>query len=144
MGFIHTPSLNHAITAAILRAGYKANVATAEVENQMAVNLSSARVRMALSLLNGIRNGQDAAAMLGYQFERGLHENYLHVPLELDQYIYDFRDEFPLAVAVDDSLSLGEATLNNVVNGIDLLEAAQELVEAQGGGQLLKTAFIRT
>ncbi|MGI9541757.1 MAG: hypothetical protein ACR2MX_00780, partial [Cyclobacteriaceae bacterium] len=141
LGFIHTPSLNHAISAAILRAGYKANVETAEVENQMAVNLSSARVRMALNLLHGIRNGQDAAAILGYQFERGLHENYLHVPLELDQYIYDFRDEFPLSVAVDDNLSLGEATLNNVVHGIDLLETAQEFIESKGGGSDLENSL---
>ena len=73
LGFIHTPSLNHAITAAILRAGFHANEDTAEVSNQMAVNLSSSRVRMALHLLNGIRNGQDAAAILGYQLERVLN-----------------------------------------------------------------------
>jgi len=133
LGFIHTPSLNHAITAAILRAGYQANSDTAEVENQMAINLSSARVRMGLNLLNGIRNGQDAAAILGYQFERGLHERYLHIPLELDQYIYDFREEFPLSVPVDGNVSLGEAQLTNVVNGIELLETAQEFIDDQGG-----------
>lgn len=133
LGFIHTPSLNHAITAAILRAGFHANEDTAEVSNQMAVNLSSARVRMALNLLNGIRNGQDAAAILGYQFERGLHERYLHIPLELDEYIYDFREEFPLTVPVDDSVTLGEAVLTSVVNGMELLETAQELVELEGG-----------
>ncbi len=133
LGFIHTPSLNHAITAAILRAGFDANSDTAEINNQMAVNLSSGRVRMGLNLLNGIRNGQEAGAILGYQFERGLHERYLHIPLELDEYIYDFRDEFPLAVPVDDSLSLGEASLNNVVNGIELLETAQDFIDARGG-----------
>ena len=41
LGFIHSPSLNHAITAAILRAGFHANADTAEVNNQMAINLSS-------------------------------------------------------------------------------------------------------
>ncbi|GEM_PF-1674261 len=133
LGFIHTPSLNHAITAAILRAGFDANSGIAEIENQMAVNLSSARVRMALNLLNGIRNGQEAAALLGYQFERGLHEGYLHLSLELDEYIYDFREEFPLSVPVDDSVSLGEATLNNVVNGMELLEEAQEFIDSKGG-----------
>jgi len=133
LGFIHTPSLNHAITAAILRAGFHANEDTAEIENQMAINLSSARVRMGLNLLNGIRNGQDASAILGYQFERGLHERYLHIPLELDQYIYDFREEFPLNVPVDDSVSLGEARLTNVVDGIELLEDAQEFIENKGG-----------
>lgn len=131
--FIHTPSLNHAITAAILKAGFDANKDTAEIDNPLAVNLSSARVRMALQLLSGIRAGQDAAAMLGYQFERGLHERYLHIPLELDQYIYDFRDEFPLAEPVDASLTLGEATVTNVVNGMELLETAQDFIEDTGG-----------
>ena len=133
LGFIHTPSLNHAITAAMLRAGFHANAETAEANNQMAVNLSSMRVRMALNLLNGIRNGQEAAAMLGYQFERGLHERYLHVPLELDQYIYDFRDEFPLAIPVDEVVDLGETKLTNVVNGLELLEFAQDFIDSKGG-----------
>lgn len=128
-GFIHTPSLNHAITAAILRAGFNANKDTAEVENQMAVNLSSARVRMGLNLLSGIRAGQDAAAILGYQFERGLHERYLHLDLELDKYIYDFRKEFPLKVPVDENLNLEEAQINTVVDGMELLETAQDFIE---------------
>ena len=42
----------------------------------MSVNLSSDRVRLALSLLEGIRNGQSLGALLGYRFERGLHDDY--------------------------------------------------------------------
>jgi len=133
LGFIHTPSLNHAVTAAILRAGFHANAAIAETGNPMAVNLSSGRVRMALNLLSGIRSGQDAAALLGYQFERGLHERYLHIPLELDAYIYDFRESFPLAVPVVANADLGDAVFTNVVNGMELLEAAQDFVEFMGG-----------
>ena len=133
LGFIHTPSLNHAITAAILRAGYHANESKAEVNNQMAVNLSSGRVRKALTLLNGILQGQDAAAILGYQFERSLHENYLHLGLELDQYIYDFRKVFPLQVPVETGVPLEEIVYNNVVNGIELLEDAQQFIENTGG-----------
>jgi len=132
-GFIHSPSLNHAITAAILRAGFTANSGTAEIENQMAVNLSSERVRSALNLINGMRNGQDAGALLGYQFERGLHERYLHLALELDEFIYDFRTEFPLSEPVDENVNLGEAVLTSVVNGIDLLETAQDFIDSKGG-----------
>ncbi len=127
-GFIHTPSLNHAITAAILRAGFNANKDTAEAENQMAVNLSSARVRMGLNLLHGIRGGQNASAILGYQFERGLHERYFHLGLELDKYIYDFRKEFPFKVPVDENLNLEEAQINTVVDGMELLETAQDFI----------------
>ena len=54
-----------------------------------------------------VRSGQEPGALLGYQFERGLHERYTHIPLELDAYIYDFRDEFPLAIPVDENLALG-------------------------------------
>ncbi|MFT3701514.1 MAG: hypothetical protein QM802_04050 [Agriterribacter sp.] len=133
LGFIHTPSLNHAVTAAILRAGFHANQATDEVDNLLAVNLSSERVRMALNLLNGIRSGQETGALLGYQFERGLHERYLHIPLELDEYIYDFRDEFPLTLPVDVTVAPEEVSLTQVVNGLELLETAQEFVESKGG-----------
>lgn len=133
LGFIHTPSLNHAVTAAMLRAGFHANQATDEVNNLLAVNLSSERIRMALNLLNGIRSGQETGALLGYQFERGLHERYLHIPLELDEYIYDFRDEFPLTVPVDETVEPGEVSLTQVVNGLELLETAQEFIESKGG-----------
>ena len=44
--------------------------------------------------LDGVRAGQSIAALLGYQFERGLHEG--HPGLELDQFIGLFRDRFPL------------------------------------------------
>jgi hypothetical protein len=133
-GYIHTPSLNHAITAAILRAGFKANEHIAETENQMAVNLSSARVRAGLNLLNGIQSGQEPSALLGYQFERGLHERYTHLGLELDEFIYDFRELFPLSPAVDETASLPEELARTqVVNGADLLDFAQSFVEDQGG-----------
>jgi hypothetical protein len=133
LGFIHTPSLNHAVTAAILRAGFHANRATDEVNNLLSVNLSSERIRMALNLLSGIRSGQETGALLGYQFERGLHERYLHIPLELDEYIYDFRDEFPLTVPVDEAVQPGDVSVTQVVNGLELLEAAQEFIESKGG-----------
>src|SRR5258708_8213513 len=72
-GFVHTPSLNHASAAAVLRSGY---VSHADQNNPdvMALNLSSQRVRSALSVLDGMRNGQTLDALLGYQFERGLHD----------------------------------------------------------------------
>ncbi|WP_221392470.1 hypothetical protein [Dyadobacter sp. NIV53] len=133
LGFIHTPSLNHAVTAAIMRAGFHANIATDEVDNLLAVNLSSERIRTALNLISGIRSGQDTAAMLGYQFERGLHERYLHIPLELDEYIYDFRDEFPLSIPVDENVALADVSLTQVVNGLELLETAQAFIESKGG-----------
>ena len=72
-GYVHTPSLNHATAAAILRSGYLTHASPAE-QDKLAVNLSSARVRRAKYLIEGVRNGQSLEALLGYLFERGLHE----------------------------------------------------------------------
>ena len=127
-GFIHAPSTNHAVAAAILRAGYISNQATEDLNNHFAINLSSERVRMALNLLEGVRNGQEVGAILGYQFERGLHERYTHLGLELDKYIYAFREEFPLITQVDSSISQTNQTAN-VVHGLDLLEEAETILE---------------
>jgi hypothetical protein len=98
-GYIHAPSLTQARTAAVLRGGYLAS-ASAGNPQTMAVNLSSDRVRLALSLLEGIRNGQSLGALLGYLFERGLHD--AHGLAEVDKFVYPLRKAFPL---VADSLS---------------------------------------
>ena len=92
-GHIHAPSLPQARTAAVLRSGYLANATDANPE-LMAVNLSSERVRLALSLLEGIRNGQSLGALLGYRFERDLHDR--HGLVEVDKFIYPLRKAFPL------------------------------------------------
>jgi hypothetical protein len=97
-GYVHAPSLPHARTAAILRSGYLANATSANPQS-LAVNLSSDRVRTALATLEGIRNGQSLGALLGYQFENGLHDDYGLA--EVDEFIYPLRKAFPL---VADSL----------------------------------------
>jgi hypothetical protein len=98
-GYVHAPSLTHARTAAVLRSGYLANATPANPQT-MAVNLSSDRVRLALSLLEGVRNGQSLGALLGYRFERALHDD--HGLAEVDKFIYPLRKAFPL---VADSLA---------------------------------------
>jgi hypothetical protein len=99
-GYIHAPSLPHARTAAVLRSGYMAN-ASRDTPDTLSVNLSSDRVRLALSLLEGVRNGQSIGALLGYGFERGLHD--AHGLAEVDKFIYPLRKKFPL---VTNSLAL--------------------------------------
>jgi hypothetical protein len=94
-GFVHAPSLNHASAAAVLRSGYMAHASPLHPD-VMAVNLSSERVRRALSILQGIRQGQTLEALLGYQFERGLHDRAsANNALNLNLYIYSFRDKYP-------------------------------------------------
>lgn len=70
-GFLHAPSLTHATTAAILRSGYRAHT---KEDHPWAVDLSSARVRLARWLLDGVREGTSLGALLGYRVERQLQE----------------------------------------------------------------------
>ena len=70
-GYIHAPSIMQAATAAVLRNGYLSH-ASFEQPSVFSVNLSSERMRTASLLMDGVRNGQPLAALLGYRFERGV------------------------------------------------------------------------
>ncbi|SDZ24015.1 hypothetical protein SAMN05421504_11139 [Amycolatopsis xylanica] len=124
-GYIHAPSPAQARTAAVLRAGYLANRTTTHPES-FAVNLSSDRVRVALSILDGLRQGQTLSALLGYRFERGLHEG--HPDLNLDRFLQPLRGAFPLRAGklsesgAPDDVKLVEA--RNVVDGLELVRRA--------------------
>jgi len=88
-GHVLAPSLAHAATAAVLRAGYLAEVAASgRVDGSrqpMAVDLSSARVRAALATLTAVRAGQPLAAVLGRGFEDDL------IAAGLQRYLATFR-----------------------------------------------------
>lgn len=127
-GFVHAPSINHASAAAILRSGYVSH-ADEDHPDMMAVNLSSERLRKALFILSGMRNGQTLEALLGYQFERGLHDRASadDALKKLNLYIYDFRDKFPYEQHfVKQQGSTDTATESipviKVVNGVTLAE----------------------
>ncbi len=136
-GHVHAPSLTHAVAAAVLRNGYLTHVNRADADT-MAVNLSSERVRAALALIEGVNNGQYIGALLGYQFERELHDAADRQGLELDQFIFAFRRRYPL---VDDRLTTntGQTTeahaARNVPDGTKL--ATDYRAQAD------KTAFVR-
>jgi len=120
LGLIHAPSLNHATTAAVLRNGYHAN------EGRMAVDLSSRRVRLAGGIIEGMRAGQSLGALLGYRFERHLHDSNI---LELRAFVFAIRRQFPLAAnqiksTVDTSLTPEQSEViaaKNVADGRKLL-----------------------
>ncbi|CAN5598258.1 hypothetical protein BH09PSE5_BH09PSE5_28830 [soil metagenome] len=82
-GYIHAPSLQHAATAAVLRAGQLAHAARDPNSAALAVDLSSSRVRLALELLDGVRQGQSLGALLGYRAERRLHDAGAHTAVEV-------------------------------------------------------------
>lgn len=123
-GYIHAPSLNQAVTAAVLRNGHIAN-ATSDQGDMLAINLSSGRVRRALGVIEGIRNGQSLAALLGYRFERGLHDN--QGLAEVDKFIYKLRKAFPLVADAFSSTSTSETVAieaieaRNVMDGLKLV-----------------------
>ena len=117
LGLIHAPSLNHATTAAVLRNGYQANA------GRMAVDLSSQRVRLAMGIIEGMRVGQSLGALLGYRFERHLHDAGI---LQLRATMYAIRRQFPLAAqqiksTKDDTLAIEAIAASNVVDGRALL-----------------------
>jgi hypothetical protein len=70
LGYVATPSLSHAVGAAMLRSGRQAHVD----EGAFDLDLSSRRVREAMALLEGVAAGQSIAALVGYRIERGLRD----------------------------------------------------------------------
>lgn len=126
-GYIHTPSVNHAVTAAILRAGFLSHKAAASDDNAMAVNLTSQRIRRALYYLEGLQNGQTLPAMLGYRFERELHDrsnDFIIGGDQLDKYILDFRLAYPLTtggVLPKEDAPVENQEARNVLDGLALL-----------------------
>ncbi len=118
-GAIHAPSLDHATTAAVLRNGYLNG------DGRLAVGLTSARVRLALGIVEGIRNGQSLGALLGYQLERFVHED---TNLLTRTAVYTLRKLFPLvadrlqATRSDNSVPIEAIAASNVVDGRRLLQ----------------------
>ena len=104
-GFVHAPSLNQAATAALLRSGYVGATPTtgAPATNAFAVNLSSRRVRLASWILDGVRAGQELAALLGQRFERGLHDGGLDVHLPAFRRVAPFGDVAVAQAAFDNA-----------------------------------------
>src|SRR5690606_25959807 len=92
-GFTHVPSLNHATAMGLLLAGYKDH-ASRDNSKAFGINLSSERTRNALSLLEGVSNGQSIEVLLGYKFERALHDATTQNGINLNQYIYEFRNRY--------------------------------------------------
>ncbi len=84
-GWVMTPSVQHAVTAAVLFAGAQGHSSTA-----FDIDLSSARVRNARSTLAGLRNGSSLEELLGYQLERALHDHHF------DTAVAGLRQNYPL------------------------------------------------
>lgn len=130
-GWIHAPSLTHAVTAGVLRSGYLTHNPDAGGDGALAIDLSSRPVRTALTLLDGIGSGQPLAALLGYLIERRLHEH------QLDRFILSLRAHAPLLAGK--LTDYGETpppaaqtaiAANNVVDGVQLLSTDRNTVNS--------------
>ena len=115
-GFVHAPSLTHAAAAALLRNAHLGAGNTATPAGPFAIDLSSRRAREAAQLLDGVRQGQPLGALLGYRFERRLHE------LALDRFVVPLRNLAPLVARKLEQPDLQAETIaaNNVVDGLIL------------------------
>jgi len=115
-GFVHTPSLTQATTAALLRSGHLSHATNGNPDDLFAIDLSSERVRLATWLLDGVRQGQPLSALLGYRFERRLQE------AGKPQFMSYFRELAPLvAKKLEPTDEPVEAiAANNVVDGLGL------------------------
>jgi hypothetical protein len=105
-GYVHAPSLGHATTAAVLRCGYLTHAGNPK-GGQLAVDLGAARVRSALQLMDGVRQGQPLGGLLGARFERSLHDT---APvLGLGQFVPAFRQLAPPVAGKLTPLAHGQA-----------------------------------
>lgn len=120
-GWLHAPSLDQAAAGAILRSGQLARKGQ-QTTDALNVDLSSHRVRIGLSLLEGVREGQPVGALLGYRIERGLKER------GLPQYIDDLRKLAPLVAGKErDEVVVPEmASGLTVLDGLALLRGRED------------------
>jgi hypothetical protein len=126
-GFIHAPSLNQATAAAILRSGsLSSENGTSGLFN---IDLSSRRVRLADWLLDGVRQGQPLGALLGYRFERGLHDRGFDRFIAVFRRVAPFGDLFKSQLAVE-AADAEVARLNGLPHP-DLAAAQAALSAAQ-------------
>jgi len=131
LGYIHTPSIPHAITAAVLRSGHLSHQTGEGPSGQTPFNidLSSRRVRVALDVIYGVAQGRPLATLLGYRFERSLRER----DITLARFILALRRVAPLRPnneAIPAGESVESIAMRDVVDGVTLLDKWRKEGEA--------------
>lgn len=124
--YIVAPSVNQAITAAVLRSSFNRAAEGRSKDYSLSVNLSSSRVRQALRVIHGIRNGLSLGTILGSDLERLLHDDYKKQGgYEMDYFIFFLRKAYPLNNTAS-QYSAGSGVKRDpsldVLNGVALLE----------------------
>ncbi|MGC3946461.1 MAG: hypothetical protein QM762_18385 [Chryseolinea sp.] len=127
-GFILTPSLEHAATAAILRAGYEHYAGSQGTDSKsLAVNLSVERTDKAMRLIKGMQSGHSLNEQLGYFIERSMYD-----AEALAQFIPSLRTAFPLQIELnewDDDQQINEQqkvrNLSLLADGLAIMRLSQ-------------------
>ena len=103
-GFVMAPSPRQASTAGVLRAAWRAHGgASGGALAPFATGLTSTAVRRALTIAEGMRNGQQLGALLGYLLERGIHDASGVNGIEIDWVVFELRRQYPLKVDTIDN-----------------------------------------
>ena len=116
-GYVTGPSLSHAATAGVLRSAHLANAVTGT--DRLDVDLSSARVRIALELMRGVREGTPLTVLLGYRLERALRED------DVALFILPLRTMFPIRDVPDPAPGVPREVTppHDVVDAMSLLDS---------------------
>src|SRR5207244_7326626 len=84
------------------------------------------------------RVGKSLGALLGYHFERALHDAHDDFGLELDQFIFKLRREFPLVSnrlrstqLTGDDVAIDAIEARNVIDGMALINYIRDAVPAK-------------
>lgn len=116
-GYFQAPSLNQAISGAILRNAALANEPNSNSSFQ--INLSSNRVKKAIWFTEGLQKGYRPDELLGYQVERKLHDR------NLDRYLLPLRKIYPFTGQNTDDKSRNA----NLINGEKFIEASNIVLD---------------
>lgn len=123
-GIIHATSPAQAVASAIFKNSFM-SYKDIEATNPFTLNLISDRLQKSQVLLDGIRQGQELEALLGYRLERYLHE---HPNGGLHNEIYTLREAFPLYenITADNGTATGFVNLS-VIDGLKAIENKDNL-----------------
>ncbi|MEO7983166.1 MAG: hypothetical protein ABI688_03685, partial [Bacteroidota bacterium] len=116
-GYILTPSLEHAATAGILRAGYDHHTRSAGPDSKtLSVNLGSERTGLALDTLKAMNAGHSLNEQLGYFIERKMYDD-----PALAQFIPNLRPAFPLHIERNEWDNDQEIDAPNKIDNLSLI-----------------------
>ena len=124
--YILAPSVNQAITGAILRSAYNNSRINGKNDQTFSVNLSSERVRNAIRIIEGVQNGLAIGTILGTDLERLMHDEYNKSGQDLNEGIYKLRNKYPMVESKNKAQNKTQDKIKDnditVVNGAKLLE----------------------